>query len=119
LPKELLNKSCEGLRNGQMHWWKWSITMEVQEYIYLKYGIDWKTTMSKDNPELGRDQATIADVLKTQGCIYLHILGMELGPNFIFLVLDSKILKQSMGHCEGVLTGQVSPSQASSAGSKG
>jgi hypothetical protein len=38
--------------------------METQEYLYLKYGIDWKTTTTKENPELGRDRAAIADVLK-------------------------------------------------------
>jgi hypothetical protein len=55
LPKEVLHKSCEALRNGQMLWWKKSVTMEVREYLYLKYGIDWKTTTSRENPELDRD----------------------------------------------------------------
>jgi hypothetical protein len=55
LPTEKLAKSCEGLRNGGMRWWKKSITMEVQEYPYLKYGLNWKTTMSKEDKELGRD----------------------------------------------------------------
>ena len=71
LSKESLNRSCEGWRNGQICWWKRSITMEVQEYLYLKYGIDWKITTSRENSELGRDRATIGEVLKlVYACSY-------------------------------------------------
>ena len=71
LLKESLNRSCEGWRNGQMHWWRRSVTIEVREYLYLKYGIDWKTTTSKENPELGRDHTTISEVLKrVYACTY-------------------------------------------------
>jgi hypothetical protein len=71
LSKEGLGRACEDLRNGQMRWWKRSMTMEVREYLYLKYGIDWKTTTSTENPELGRDRATIGEVLKrVYACTY-------------------------------------------------
>jgi hypothetical protein len=72
LSKELhLNKSCEGSRNGQMRWWNRSNTMEVRKYLYLKYGSNWKTTTSKEDPELGRDRVTIREILKhVYACTY-------------------------------------------------
>jgi hypothetical protein len=71
LSKEELGKMGEGLRNGVMKWWKKKITMEVGEYLYLKYGVDWKSTTTKDNPELGKDRAAIADVLgRVYHCSY-------------------------------------------------
>jgi hypothetical protein len=39
--------------------------------MYLEYSLNWKTTASKENAELGRDQAVIADILhRVYYCTY-------------------------------------------------
>jgi hypothetical protein len=71
LTKEKLGNICEAWRNGVMKWWKKHIMGEARGYLYQKYGLEWKTTSSKVNPELGKDRVTIADALKkAHHCTY-------------------------------------------------
>jgi hypothetical protein len=51
--------------------WRNNITMEAVEYLYLKYGINWKTTTMREYPELGKNHVVIAEILdRVHHCTY-------------------------------------------------
>jgi hypothetical protein len=106
LKKEKLGKICEAWRNGVTKWWKKHIMGEARRYLYQKYGLEWKTTSSKVNPELGKDRVTIANALK-KAHLKMRLLGLEARVNPLLLALDTRVPRPGTRWCQGVHTGHA------------